>query len=142
MAKFNGIAKITLNGETFSFDFGKAPMSEALALEQELGMKYAQYEQDLEAGSLQAMCGLVWLIWRRNGRTVELADILAGKIDFDMLELADSLDEFAKEAKAAAEAAEADPTPRPAPGGTRGTGTATSRSSRSTTTSGRGKSRS
>lgn len=130
------MAKITINGEVFDFDFAHRPMSEALALEHALGMRYADWESELAAGSMKAMCGLVWLIWRRDGRQVELGDILSGEVEIDLGGLLDSLQALA------AEAQEPDPTD---PGGTRpdrtqATGRNTSPSSRSHSASGRGRS--
>lgn len=81
------MVKVTINGEVFEWDPSPRPMSEALALEKELGMRYADWETELEAGSARAMAAQVWLIWRRNGRDIPLADILSGKVDFDLREL-------------------------------------------------------
>ena len=101
--------KVTLGGEKFDYDGTKKPMSEALAIEKEWGRRYAQWEQELEAGSAEAFCVLAWVIWRRDGRDVKLADILDGTVDFDLGEM---LGSFAVAAQEQAEAAEAgaDPT--------------------------------
>ena len=120
--------KIVLAGETFEYDGTKAPMSEALAIEHVYKRRYAEWQEDLSAGSAKAMCVLAWLIWRRDGRDVPFEDILSGTVDFDLQEMLESMAEAAQEAEA--EAAVPDPTPPSAPAGTRSTGTATSRSSR------------
>jgi len=122
--------KIVLGGETFEYDGSKAPMSEALAIERVYQRRYAEWQQDLAAGSAKAMCVLAWVIWRRDGRDVPFEDILDGKADFDLMEMLNSMAEAAEAEKAA----EADPTPPPAPAGTRSTGTGTSRSSRKNST--------
>src|SRR4249920_3355330 len=102
-------------------------MSEALAIEHALKCNFAQWETDLAAGSARAMCGFIWLVWRRDGRDIPLEDILAGKVDIDL----GSFDIEAGEG-------EADPTtPTPAASNTTAGGTSP-RSANSA--SGRGKS--
>jgi hypothetical protein len=130
------MAKIRVNGETFDFDGTKKPMSEALALENALGMRYVDWETELQAGSMKAMCGFVWLVWRREGRDVALEDILSGDVEIDLAELLESLAEAGEEAQAAA----GDPTDgAPAPAPSPSTRTATSARSASSA-SARGKS--
>jgi hypothetical protein len=129
--------KVVINGEPFDWDATRAPMSEALAVEHVYKRRYAEWQEDLAAGSAKAMCVLAWLIWRREGRYVEFADIIDGKVDFDLLEMLTSMAEWAEaeaaaqaEAEAAAEAAAEVPTPAgPGPAGTPGTSPATSASS-------------
>ena len=102
------MAKVTINGEVFDFDTTRRPMSEALAIENGLHCTYAQWETDIQAGSARAMCGFIWLVWRRDGRDVKLADILAGDVEIDMTDLNIEADE-----------GEADPTnPPPEPSDT------------------------
>ena len=43
------MAKIVIDGETFDYDPQKQPMSEALAIEEVYGQRYAQWQQDLAA---------------------------------------------------------------------------------------------
>jgi hypothetical protein len=129
------MAKINLNGEMFDYDFGHRPMSEALALEKVTGKRYADWETELAAGSMEAMCGLVWLIWRRAGRDTSYADIVSGAVEVDLSPLLDSLMAFAEEAQPP------DPTsPGTAPGRTPTTPPGTPPSSRRSTTSARGRS--
>jgi len=121
------LAKVTINGEVFEWDFTRRPLSEALALEQALKCRYADWETDLQAGSARAVCGFIWLVWRRNGRDVPLDDILNGTVE---VELAD----FGIEE----EEGESDPTsPPPAPSPT--TNTAISVRSPKSSTSARGR---
>jgi hypothetical protein len=139
------MAKIKINGELFDWDESKKPMSEALAIENGLGMRYADWETELDAGSMRAMCGFVWLVWRRDGRDVPLEDILSGKVEIDLGELLGFMIEEAKARKAAAEAAaEAgqDPTGgAPAPDPSPSTSVATSvRSASSASVRGKSKS--
>lgn len=77
------MAKVTINDEVFDFDVSRRPMSEALAIENGLHCTYAKWEADMEAGSARAMCGFIWLVWRRDGRDVKLEDILSGEIEID-----------------------------------------------------------
>jgi hypothetical protein len=81
------MAKVQINGETFQFDVTRKPMSEALAIEHALGCRYADWEQDMQGGSARALAGFIWLVWRRDGRDVQLADILSGDVDVDMATL-------------------------------------------------------
>jgi len=76
--------KVTINGEVFGFDPVRKPMSEALAIENALKIPYAQYEEGLRDGSARSVAGFIWLVWRRNGRDVPLADILSGAVDIDL----------------------------------------------------------
>ena len=136
------MSKIRINGETFDFDRDHHPMSEALAIEAATGQRYVDWENELAAGSMKAMCAFVWLVWRRDGRDVNLDDLTSGKIDVDLRELLASLIE------ASGEQNQPDPTPgdavpspgRTTPAPTPTTGTGTSPSSRSTSASARGKS--
>jgi len=120
------VAKIVIAGETFDYDGQKQPMSEALAIEEVYGARYAQWQDDLWAGSAKAMCVLAWIIWRRDGRDVPFEDIIDGNVDFDLGEMLQSIIKAAEDAAAEAKAAEADPTAGSAPAGTPGTGTSIS----------------
>jgi hypothetical protein len=102
------MAKVTINGEKFDFDTTRKPMSELLAIENGLKCTYAKWEEDMQAGSARAMCGFLWLVWRRDGRDVKLADMLSGEFDFDASDLSIEADE-----------GDADPTtPPPGPSST------------------------
>ena len=129
--------KITIAGTVYEYDGTKTPMSEALAIEGVYKRRYAEWQEDLSAGSAKAMCVLAWVILRRDGTDVPFDDILSGTFDFDLNEMLTSM-----AAAAEAEQAEAptDPTVSPAPAGTPGTGTGTSPSSPASSTSARGRS--
>jgi hypothetical protein len=131
--------KITLNGETFDYDQNRQPMSEALAIEKVYKRRYAQWQEELTAGSAEAYCVLAWLIWRREGRDIPYEDIIDGKVDFDFMEMLSS------GAADAGTVAEAGPDPTiaagsPDPDGIATTGTGTLPSSPASSTSARGKS--
>jgi hypothetical protein len=81
------VAKVQINGETFQFDITRKPMSEALAIEHALNCRYADWETDMQGGSARALCGFIWLVWRRDGRDIALADILSGDVDVDLATL-------------------------------------------------------
>lgn len=73
------MVKVTINGETYSFDNEHYPLTEAIELEEGLGMPYGEYQLALPRGSAKALAGFVWLVLKRGGQQVPLADILSGK---------------------------------------------------------------
>jgi HAMP domain-containing protein len=83
------VAKNRIDGEHFEFDRNHKPMAEMLALEKELGTTYGQWEEGLATGSAQALAGLIWLVWKRNGREKSLAEILASDINLGDLAIED-----------------------------------------------------
>ena len=121
------MAKVTINGEVFEWDPGRAPMSEALAIEEGLKIPYVQYEEGLNRGSARSLAGFIWLVWRRNGRDVPLADILSGAVEVDLNTLDMQSDE-----------GETGPT-LPPPTASATTAASTSASSPKSSASGRGK---
>jgi len=90
------VPKVVINGETFDYDGDKAPMSEALAIEDVYKRRYVEWQADLQAGSAKAMAVLAWIIWRRDGREVPFEDIISGRADFDLGEMINSILESAK----------------------------------------------
>jgi hypothetical protein len=122
------MAKVHVNGEIFDWDRTLQPMSEALAIEEGLHCRYTDFEQDLREGSARAMCGFIWLVWRRDGRDVALADILSGKVEIDRSSIGFD-----------AEDDEPDPT-GPPPEASKPTAASTSARSRRSSASGRGSS--
>jgi hypothetical protein len=70
--------KVTIKGEVFSFDDGRFPMTEAIELEENLGTPFYLWKINLYRGSAKAAAGLVWLVFRREGRDTEMKDILSG----------------------------------------------------------------
>jgi hypothetical protein len=87
------MAKVTIDGEKFDFDMSRKPMSELLAIENGLHCTYSKWEEDMRAGSARAMCGFIWLVWRRDGRDVKLEDMLSGAVDFNTSDLDIEADE-------------------------------------------------
>ena len=72
------MVKITINGEIYSFDDERYPLTEAIELEKQLGMPFYQYKVGLGQGSALSMAGFVWLVLKRNGKDVPMEDILSG----------------------------------------------------------------
>jgi len=110
--------KVVLNGETFDYE-PVMPMADALALEKAWGRRYVEWESLLGAGSAEAFGVLAWLIWRRDGRDIELSAILDGSVPLDLAEMLASV----ITARAEQEAAQADPTPAGPPTDPAGTPT-------------------
>lgn len=130
--------KITINGETFDYDGSKKPMLEALTIESALGMRYVEYEDELQQGSMRAMCGFIWSVLHRDGRPVTIENILDGTYEVDVMDVMESLLAAAEELDAA-KGDDENPTGgattrRSGRAGTPTTGTSTSRSSRTSTT--------
>lgn len=133
--------KITIGGETFEYDMDSRLLSEALAIEKAWGRRYSEFQHELAVGSAEAWAVLAWAIWRRNGREVELQDILDGKVDFDHTEMVHSVNVSAvEEAKAAAEGPTSGASPLTDPDGTGTTSSSTSGRSPRSSGSARGKS--
>lgn len=78
------MAKVKIGGEYFEYDFSSQPLAEMLALEKALGTTYGQWSSDRQAGSARALAGLIWLVWRRNGREVDFAGIESGEVPLDL----------------------------------------------------------
>jgi hypothetical protein len=133
--------KIVIGGETFDYDMDSRLLSEAIAIEKAWGRRYAEFQQELGAGSAEGWAVLAWAVWRRNGREVELADILDGKVDFDHTEMVRSVNvAAAAEAEAAGEGPTSGASPLTGPDGTGTTPAATSGRSPRSSASARGKS--
>jgi hypothetical protein len=73
--------KVTIRGEVFSFDNERYPLSEAIALEEKLGIPFHEWRDALAEGSAKAMAGFVWLVLKRDGRDTTLEDIISGAYD-------------------------------------------------------------
>jgi hypothetical protein len=73
--------KVTIKGEVYSFDHDRYPLSEAIELEEKLGMPFHEYRTGLQRGSAKAMAGFVWLVLKRNGRNTTFEDIVSGAYD-------------------------------------------------------------
>jgi hypothetical protein len=137
------IGKLEINGENFEYDFSLTPLAEAVALEHATGMRFAEWEEEMGLGSVKAMAGLIWMVWRRAGRDVSFADMMSGEVEIDLGGFLASMAEIGEQAKKAKAEAAGNPTGAGHPGdpaGTPSTSPSTSRSSPRTTASGHGKS--
>ena len=138
--------KFTINGEAFdsSWDFGHVSMSDALAIEKVANRRYVEWEMEFLGGSAEALAAFVVLTWRRDGREVELKNILNGSVELDFSETYSSVMNALAEAQAEARRAKENPTsgagPLTDPDGTATTSTATSERSPRSSASARGKS--
>jgi hypothetical protein len=71
--------KVTIHGEVFPFDADRYPLSEAIDLEEKLGMPFREWRNvALPSGSAKALAGLIWLVLKRNGRDTTWEDITSG----------------------------------------------------------------
>ena len=138
--------KITIGGETFDVDFelGHVQLSFALAIEKVAGMRYVQWETDLLEGGAAATAAFACLAWQRDGRDVQLQDILDGKIELNFSEVFRSIMSGIAGQQAGTVTATENPTPgaetSSAPDGTDSTPAGTQPSSPRSSTSARGKS--
>jgi len=73
--------RVTIRGEVFSFDNERYPLSEAIELEEKLGVPFHAWKGDLDRGSAKALAGFVWLVFKRNGKDTTLEDIISGAYD-------------------------------------------------------------
>jgi hypothetical protein len=140
--------KITINGETFSsnWDLNHVSMSDALAIEKVANRRYVEWEMEFLGGSAEATAAFIAFTWQRDGREVELQNILDGSIELDFSETYSSIMNAIAQAQAEARSAREGPTsgagPRTAPDGTDTTSSGTSDRSPKSSASARGKSES
>lgn len=73
--------KVTIKGEVFSFDNERWPLSEAIAIEEGLGIPFHEWRASLYQGAAKPLAGFVWLVLKRNGKDVTLKDIISGAYD-------------------------------------------------------------
>lgn len=76
--------RVEIEGEEFEFDSNRLPVAEGIALEKVLGMTLGEWNEALNRESALAMAGMVWLVWRRNGRDVRFKDIEDGTVPVDL----------------------------------------------------------
>ena len=70
--------KVTINGEEFEYE-RRMPLKDALAIEEECGRSYAEYEQLLAGGYAWAYAVLAWLLKEVPLRTTLAPAELAGE---------------------------------------------------------------
>ena len=72
------LLKVTIHGTVYPFDNERYPVSEAIELEEKLGIPFHKWKTDLADGSVKALAGFVWLVLKRNGEPTRLEDIISG----------------------------------------------------------------
>lgn len=78
--------KITVDGEVFEYDQARLLNTEAIALQKVTGMRVQEWAKNMQEGDAYALTGLVWLLWRRNGKDVPFDDV---EFDMGAIEIAD-----------------------------------------------------
>lgn len=67
--------KITVDGTTYDYDPDTLRNDEAMALEAALSMTFKQWSEQLTAGSVGALTGLVWLVKRREEPALRFSEV-------------------------------------------------------------------
>ena len=77
--------RVTLKGEVFEhFDNKSYTLAEAIEVERGTGMPWGVWETTgLGSGSAVALAGFAYLVYKRAGRDVPLADIMSGKFELN-----------------------------------------------------------
>jgi hypothetical protein len=78
--------KVTVDGQVYDYDPSKMLNTEAIALQKVTGMTVPEWTTALQTGDAYALTGLVWLVYRRNGREVAFDEV---EFDIGGLELAE-----------------------------------------------------
>lgn len=86
--------KITIEGQVFEYDPNRMLNTEAIALQKVTGMKMADWAKALAEGDVFAVTGLVWLMYRREGRDVRFDEV---EFDLGTMEIEEDEDEVPKE---------------------------------------------
>lgn len=84
------MAKVTIDGVVYNYDPTRMLNTEAIALQKVTGMRMQEWSQALTEGDAFALTGLVWLLWRRDGRVVPFDEV-----EFDIGSIALEEDEAA-----------------------------------------------
>jgi hypothetical protein len=72
---------IVIEGETLHFN-GKIKAREAMDIESVSGMSFEQWGTALQAGSISALVGLIYMLKKRVNPTIKFSDV-----DFDLTDL-------------------------------------------------------
>lgn len=71
--------KVSIDGQVFDYDPNRMLNTEAIALHKVTGMRMTEWSSALAEGDAFALTGLVWLLYRREGREVPFDEV-----EFDM----------------------------------------------------------
>lgn len=69
------MAKVTIDGQVFDYDPTRMLNTEAIALQKVTGMRMQEWTTALTEGDAFALTGLVWLLYRRDGRNVPFDEV-------------------------------------------------------------------
>lgn len=78
--------KITIDGQAYEYDPARLLNTEAIALQRVTGMRMNEWTKSLQEGDATALTGLIWMLWRRNGREVDFDDV---EFDIGALDIQD-----------------------------------------------------
>ena len=69
------MAKVTIDGQVFDYDPTRMLNTEAIALQKVTGMRMQEWTTALTEGDAFALTGLVWLLFRREGREMPFDEV-------------------------------------------------------------------
>ena len=67
--------KVTIDGQVFDYEPSKMLNTEAIALQKVTGMRMSEWTTALQEGDAFALTGLVWLLYRREGREMPFDEV-------------------------------------------------------------------
>jgi hypothetical protein len=79
--------KISVDGKDYEYNQSKLMASEASMVQRYLGRTVQEWTKGLDAGDVDCITALVWLIYKRDGQTVAFKDVDYDLGSFDMVEL-------------------------------------------------------
>lgn len=81
--------KVTIKGQVHSFDKDNYPLHIAIQLEEQLGMSFGAFLEQLSLGSAKAVAGFAWAVLAAEGGddVPPLGDLLSGKFPLTMKEI-------------------------------------------------------
>jgi hypothetical protein len=83
------MVKVTISGKEYSFDNDRYSLPEAIEIERGTGIPFGVWRAaGLVQGYAAAMAGFAWVVLKRDGQDVPLADIMSGEYPLDIDEIA------------------------------------------------------
>lgn len=67
--------KISVDGEQYEFDPEKMLNTEAIAIERATGQTFQQWSKSAQAGSIEAVTALVWIVRKRQQPDLRFKDV-------------------------------------------------------------------
>jgi hypothetical protein len=71
--------KVTVDGSTYDYDANRLMVSEAMEIQEKTGLNLRRWNEGLQEMDARAVKGLIYLLKRRAGETVDWASL-----DFDI----------------------------------------------------------